>query len=87
MNLRSKITLKKYEEVINSSFLNKETKKEYISHLKSYENYIADKNREEIVNAYKEKREQNLLNLYSPDNAWEYITNNTKLIFQQKNKD
>lgn len=35
--------IKTYEEVINSGFLNQETKKEYISHLKSYESYIAYK--------------------------------------------
>lgn len=74
-----KNNVKSYEEVINSSFLNPQTKKEYISHLKLYENYIAEKNRSEIINSYKENREACLLNLYSPDNAWEYIINNKNL--------
>ena len=80
-----KNNIKIYEEIINSSFLNQEIKKEYIFHLKSYENYIADdKNRSEIVNTYKEKREPNLLNFYSPDNALEYITNNKNLSVSTK---
>ena len=71
--------VKTYQDIINNSFLNNETKKEYLSHFKLYENYIADKNRNEILASYKENREANLFNLYSPDNAWEYITNNKNL--------
>lgn len=78
--------VKSYVEVINRSFLNPDTKKEYISHFKLYENYIADKNREEIVNSYKEDREPNLLNLYCPENAWELIRNNKKLSNSTKKK-
>ena len=84
---KAKNNIKEYEEVINSSFLNQETKKEYISYLKSFENYIADKNMAEIFNAYIEKLETNLLYLYSSDNALECITNNTKFSVSTKNKD
>lgn len=71
--------IKSYEEVINTMFLNPETKKEYISSFKAYETYINDKNREEILKSYKEKREPILFNLYYPDNAWDYIMNNKSL--------
>lgn len=40
----------------------------------------------EILNAYKEKREPNLSNLFSPDNAWEYISNNRNLTNSTKNQ-
>ena len=71
--------VKNYEEVINSSFLLPETKREYISHFRAYENYIIDKNRDEIIMAHKEQRDPCLKNLYSPDNVWEYIMNNEKI--------
>jgi integrase len=71
--------IKSYEEVINSMFLNPETKNEYISFFKAYEAYINDKNRDEILKSYKEEREPILFNLYYPDNAWDYIMNNNNL--------
>ena len=71
--------IKSYEEVINSMFLNPETKNEYISFFKAYEAYINDKNRDEILKSYKEEKEPILFNLYYPDNAWDYIMNNNNL--------
>ncbi len=65
--------IQSYNDVINNSFLLPQTKKEYLSFFRSYENYIIEKNRKEIINAYKENREPQLLNIYYPDNAWDYI--------------
>lgn len=71
--------VKPYQDVINTSFLLPQTKKEYLSIFRLYEEYIIDKNRKEIILANNENREPKILNLYSPDNAWEFIMNNNKL--------
>lgn len=68
-----------YNDVINNSFLLPQNKKEYLSFFQSYEDYIIEKNRKEIINAYKEDREPQLLNIYYPDNEWDYIMGNDKL--------
>ena len=65
--------------MINTSFLLPKIKKEYLSFFRLYEEYIIDKNRKEIILANKENREPKILNLYSPNNAWEFIMNNNKL--------
>ena len=71
--------IESYKDVINASFLLPQTKKEYLSFFRLYEDFIIDKNRIEIINAYNEKREPNLLNLYNPENAWQFIMDNKKL--------
>ena len=70
---------KPYQDVINTSFLLPQTKKEYLSIFRLYEEYIIDKNRKEIILANNENREPKILNLYSPDNDWEFIMSNYKL--------
>lgn len=76
-----------YSEVINSSFLLPQTKKEYLSFFQAYERHVIDKNREKILSVHKQNTESKLLNLYSPENAWDFIMKNQKLSRSTKNKD